>query len=99
MIERGDQLGQLHQGIRGEPVGQRRRRPVAPAHRQRHPPSRAALAHQHQLRFRAATLQDDSETLPGQRMEWMRNNNPVRSQARTRRTGPMQGPSAPPVTG
>ena len=74
-------------------MGQRRRRPVGPRHRQRHPPGRAALAHQHELRALPATLQDDRQPLPGQRVERMSDNNRVRNRARTRRTGPMRGPS------
>ena len=68
-------------------------------HRQRHPPGRAALAHQHQLRALPATLQDDRQTLPGQRVERMGDNNRVRNRARTRRTGPMRGPSGCPGGG
>src|SRR5213596_1290292 len=92
MLQRRDQVSQLDQALRGQPVAQRGGGPVGPAHRQRHPSGRASLADQDELGPRTAALQDDSKPLTGQRMEAVSDQHRVRSRARTGRAGPMRGP-------
>ena len=84
MIDHGDQPGQLDQTRRSQPVTHRRRPPVGPPDRQRHPPGRPALAHQHHLPTRTAPLKNDRHPLTRQRMKRMGNNNRIRNRARTR---------------
>src|SRR5207249_1157586 len=61
MLQRRDQVSQLDQALRGQPVAQRGGGPVGPAHRQRHPSGRASLADQDELGPRTAALQEDSK--------------------------------------
>ena len=44
---------------------------VSPADRQGHPPRQTSLADQHPLRPRATPLEDDRQSLAGQRVERM----------------------------
>jgi hypothetical protein len=81
MMLGGRQPSKLDETLDGEPVRQWRLGPVGPGDRQRHPPGRAALADEHQLRTGATPFQDDRHSLAGQRMERMGDNNRARNRA------------------
>src|SRR5215218_9331121 len=92
MLQRSDQVSQLDQALRGQPVARRGGRPVGPAHWQRHPSGRAPLADEDKRGPRTAALQDDSEPLTGERVEGVSDEDRVQSRARTGRAGPMRRP-------
>jgi len=86
-----DQLGKCRQAFWPKAVAQRGWHPIGPADRQGYPPRWTSLADEDPLRPRAAPLEDDRQSLAGQRVERMSDDDRVRNRTRLGRTGPMPG--------
>lgn len=92
MVQGIDEAGELDQPAGGQAVLAPIRPTIGPGDGDGHPSGRASLAHEDDIGARAAPLQDDVESLPGQRVERMDDDDRVRNQARTGRPGLMRGP-------
>jgi hypothetical protein len=92
MAQGDDQRSQLGQALGQQSVAERRRSPVGPADRQRHPPSGASLTHQHQFGSLAVPFEDDGQALTRQGMEGMGDDDRIRSSRRTEPMGSMPRP-------
>lgn len=72
-------------------MAQRGWHPIGPADRQGYPPRWTSLADEDPLRPRAAPFEDDRQSLAGQRVERMSDDDRVRNRTRLGRTGSMPG--------